>query len=144
MIQDSWERRMQLMRASLGPMAPFMGHWEGQGEAHGEIIHSQLHVQPILDGTMLEVREQTGTHTDICYYRWEPDSGGYVVIHLMPGQVNEHAVEPTGNGFIWVTNPQNPAVEWRETLTGIRQEVVWPDSENPEVWIDYVRVTDAG
>ena len=144
MSPDPWERRLSLMRGALGPMAAFIGSWEGQGEAHGVPVHSRLEVRPILEGTLMEVLEQTGDHTDICFYRWEPDSGGYVVLHLMPGQVAEHVVEPTGDGFVWITGPSAPAVEWRQTAEGLRQEVVWPDSPEPEVWVAYTRIVDAG
>lgn len=135
-----WERRLSTMRASLAPLLDLCGHWEGTGEAHGEAITSLLLIQPSFDATMLELREQTGDHQDSCYYRWDPDEGQFRVLHLMPGSVREYPVEPTGEGFIWITPPSEPTVEWIRTGDGLRQEVHWPDAEEPEVRLNYRRV----
>lgn len=138
-----WDRRIQTMRASIAPLLELCGRWQGEGEAHGEKVSSLLLIQPSFDATMLELREQTGDHQDLCYYRWEPDEGAFRVLHLMPGSVREYPVETTLEGFIWVTPPAEPAVEWLRRGTGLRQEVTWPDAEVPEVWLEYRRV-DAG
>lgn len=137
---NAWERRIATMRGSLAPLLDLCGLWEGEGEAHGEPIRSRLQIRPAFDATMLELREETGDHQDCCYYRWEPDEGQFRVLHLMPASVREYPVEPTEEGLIWVTPPAEPAVEWLRRGAGLRQEVTWPDSEKPEVWLDYRRV----
>lgn len=138
-----WDRRLATMRGALAPLMDLCGRWEGQGMAHGEAITSIVVVRPSFDATMLELREETGTHQDLCYYRWEPDDGGFRVLHLMPGSVREYPVEATLEGLVWMTPPAEPAVEWMRRGEGLRQEVMWPDAEAPEVWLEYRRV-DAG
>ena len=138
MNSDPWKQRLSLMRGALAPLAPFLGEWVGEGKAHGESVQSLLRVRPILEGTMIEIQEVTGDYTDLCFYRWEPESG-FLVLHLMAGQGREYPVEPTGTGFVWVTGMQEPAVEWIQQGEEIRQEVLWPEAEAPEVFVQYRR-----
>lgn len=139
-MSDGWELRLSLQRAALAPVLGLTGRWQGQGEAHGEPVTSELVIRPILQGTIIEVRERTGEHEDLCFYRWEVERGEIRVLHLMAGSVREYPVEQGPEGLIWVTPPTEPAVEWSLRGAGLRQEVVWPDRETaPEVWIDYAR-----
>lgn len=139
----SWELRLRLQRAALAPVAAISGRWQGRGQAHGEPVTSALSIRPVLDGTMIEVRERTGegegAHEDICYYRWEIERQEIRVLHLLPGAIREYPVEQTPEGLIWVTPPEEPAVEWAVRGATLRQEVVWPEAGAPEVWIDYHR-----
>jgi hypothetical protein len=137
---NPWDRRVATMRGALAPMMDLCGRWEGEGQAHGSPISSILIIQPAFDATMLMLTERTGEHEDLCYYRWDPDEGAFRVLHLMVASVREYPVEATGEGFIWVTPPSEPSVEWLRRGEGLRQEILWPDSEEPEVWLEYRRV----
>ena len=142
----SWELRLRMQRAALAPVLVLAGRWRGRGEAHGEPVVSELVIRPVLDGTMIEARERTGDHEDICFYRWEVERQQIWVLHLMPGAAREYPVEQTADGLIWVTPPEEPAVEWSVRGAGLRQEVIWPEAGagagQPEVWIEYARDED--
>lgn len=134
-----WEQRLEKARAGLAPLRGLCGDWEGTGTAHGAPITSALRVRERLD--MIEAHEQTGDHEDICFYRFDPEQGQLRVLHLMAGAtIEEHPIEPTDSGFVWVTPPLSPAVDWSRTADGWRCEVVWPGRRRPEVVVVYRRL----
>ena len=134
-----WERELLVQQNALSPMKLLEGRWIGEGEAHEQSIISQLSIQFVLNHTLVEVREKTGAHEDICFYRFVPGSG-YMVTHLMPGAIREHPVEllPTG-GLEWVSGPAEPSVIWEIKGACLVQEVIWPGEARPEVRVVYRR-----
>ncbi|MDP2312699.1 MAG: hypothetical protein Q8P41_07325 [Pseudomonadota bacterium] len=137
---DAWEARLALARERLAPALLLAGEWVGDGQAHGEPITAKLRVRPILDGTALEVWEQVGDdHEDLSIYRYDPDSGQLEVIHFMAGSLNQHPVELTPDGLVWVTPPSQPAVVWTNRGAFVESEVVWPGQRIAEVKLTYRR-----
>jgi hypothetical protein len=138
-----WERKLALIRGALAPVGVLVGRWEGEGIAHGEPVCSILEIRFAFSGTFIEVREKTGEHEDLCFYRFEPGIG-YSAIHLMEGSFREVAVEllPTG-GLEWVTGPMEASVIWEVVGETLVQEVIWPEGEGPEVRVVYRRADNA-
>lgn len=136
----SWETRLLRTREMLDPVRFLGGDWIGEGQAHGEPITATMAVRSVLGDTMIEVRETVGEHTDVAYYRFDVDTGQHRVLHLMAGaMVEDHAVELLPDGFVWVTPPTTPAVEWRLDGEGLRCDVVWPGQRVAEVSVRYRR-----
>jgi hypothetical protein len=139
-----WDERVARVRAELAPARFLEGDWAGEGQAHGEPLTATLKVRTILDGSMIEVREQVGEHEDLSIYRFDVELSQLRVLHLMAGAVvAEHAVELTPTGLVWVTPPRDPAVEWILEGPTLRCDVVWPGQRVAEVQVRYRRV-DAG
>lgn len=140
MSHDPWDTRVVLVRAELAPAAMLVGEWIGEGHAHGEPVVATLRVRSILADTMIEVWERVGDHEDLSIYRYDPELAQLRVLHLMAGAlVAEHAVEPMIDGFVWVTPPREPAVEWVLQGSDLRCDVVWPGQRVAEVSIRYRR-----
>lgn len=142
---SDWEARFAQARAGVAPALALVGDWQGEGHAHGDPIRATLRVRSVLADTQIEVWERVGegadAHEDVCFYRYDPDRAELRVLHLMaPAEVAEHAVEPTGSGFVWVTPPSAPAVVWTLQGAELVTEVVWPDQRVAEVRIVYRRV----
>lgn len=140
MPTDDWNIRLQRTQAEARRFDALLGEWEGRGEAHGLPTSGRLSVQRILDGSIIEVAEFAGTHEDRCFYRFEPEQGGFVVMHLLPGAtVREHPVEFTDEGLIWVSPPGEPNVEWVFGTNELRCDVLWPGEALPEVRMYWTR-----
>ncbi len=139
-LPDPWESRLARTRAEAGRFAPFLGEWVGGGEAHGTATGGTLCGAAILDGSIVEVNERTGEHEDRSFYRFDPDNGGFSVLHMMAGaHLREYPVEFTATGLVWVTPPSEPAVEWTFSATELVCEVTWPGDEQPEVRVRWRR-----
>jgi hypothetical protein len=137
--EDPWESRLALCRARLAPALALTGEWVGQGLAHGEPITARLRVRPILGDTVVEVWEKVGAHEDLSLYRFEPDTGQLEVLHLMEGRLEQHPVELTPDGMVWVSLPGQPAVVFSLVGDTVVSEVVWSGQRVPEVRIVYRR-----
>lgn len=141
----NWEERLAHTRAALDPVRILEGNWTGDGQAHGEPVTAHMSVRSILDGSMMEVWETVGDHTDLSIYRFELETGQHHVLHLMSGAtVNEYPVELTLDGLVWITPPTVPSVEWRVQGEILACEVIWPGQRVAEVSIRYRRDTIAG
>ncbi len=139
-MADTWAAKLQHARQALQPFTPLLGRWEGEGEAHGEPQSGTLDVRLVLDDTSIEVRECSGDYEDRCFYRWEPESASLRVLHLAPGQLEDHPVELTGEGLVWVTGPDAPAVEWRIEGPELVCFVIWPKTRHIEIQMRYHKV----
>jgi hypothetical protein len=140
MPTDPWEERLARSRAEAARFDALLGRWEGRGTAHGQPTAGSLVVERLLDGSLVGATERTGDHEDRCIYRFEPDNGGFCVLHLMAGaMVREYPVEFTARGFVWITPPGEPAVEWTRTDDGWTCDVVWPGDQAPEVSMRWTR-----
>lgn len=134
MSELDWEARLERTRTEARAFAPLFGRWRGQGVAHGEPTTGELEAGPILDGSIVEVRERSPDHEDRCLYRLEPEDMSLRVLHLMAGAtVREYPVERTATGLVWVTPPGEPAVEWSFAEDELVCEVTWPGESAPEV-----------
>ncbi len=139
-VPDPWEERLARTRAEARRFYAFLGDWVGAGEAHGEATGGTLSGVALLDGSIVEVTERTGDHDDKSFYRFDPDLGGYQVLHMMAGaHLREYPVEFTESGLVWVTPPGEPSVEWSFTPGELCCEVVWPGDLRPEVRVRWRR-----
>ncbi len=136
----TWEERLVRTRTALDPVRVLEGEWEGEGQAHGEPVNARMSVRTILEGSMIEVWETVGEHTDLSLYRFEIETGQHHVLHLMAGaMMSEYPVELTLDGLIWITPPSVPAIEWRVDGETLSCDVVWPGQRVSEVSIRYRR-----
>ena len=134
MKPEDWDARAARTLAEIARFDRILGDWQGAGEAHGLATKGVLSVRRILDGSIVEAAERTGDHEDRCYYRFEPEQGGFVVLHMLGGALfREHPVEFTAEGFVWINPPGEPTVEWVVTPDGLRCDVRWPSDDLPEV-----------
>lgn len=132
-----WEKRLQIARDALSPFTPLLGRWLGEGETHGAPTRGEIEVRSVLEGTTIEVRERSGDYEDISFYRWDHESAQLRVLHLSPGQLEDHPVEVLPDGLVWVTGPTAPAVEWRLEGEGFSCYVIWPKTRHVEVVMRY-------
>lgn len=144
MPELDWETRLHRTRAEAGAFSPFLGEWQGAGQAHGEPTAGALRGESLLDGSFVEVRERSPDHEDRTIYRWEPEDGSLRVLHLMAGAtLREYPVERTERGLVWITPPGEPAVEWQLGADELVCEVTWPGEAEPEVRMVWRRVPGA-
>lgn len=140
MNAEAWARRVERARRGLDPVRVLLGRWVGEGQAHGEPVTATLEVTERLDGTYVEVVETVGDHADASVYRYDPDAGQLLVLHLLPGAVvHEHPVEVYIEGLTWVTPPGQPSVLLTLKGTVLHSEVVWPGQRVAEVELWYRR-----
>lgn len=140
MKPEDWDARLARTRAEIGRFDPMIGDWVGAGEAHGQAAAGTLVVRRILDGSVLEAVESSGDHEDRSFYRFEPEQGGFTVLHMLPGATfREHPVEFTGEGLVWVGPPTEPSVEWVFGSDTLRCDVRWPGDDLPEVRMHWTR-----
>jgi hypothetical protein len=140
MTDEEWDAKCARVRAEIAPVAVVEGRWIGRGQAHGEPLRGELRIRRVLGDSMVEVWERVGDHEDLCFYRYDVDTKQLRVLHLMDGAVvAEHPIETTSDGLVWVTPPDQPAVEWRFDGTDLRCDVVWPGRRVAEVSMRYTR-----
>ena len=141
---ERWAKRGDMAKLGISALQFMVGQWQGQGTSHGQPVTATLMVSPQLDGTWLQACETlldsngAPEHTDLSYYRYDPESERLEVLHLMDhATLHRHPVEPVGNALHWITGPGAPRLAIIPQVSGFRMEVQFPTDAAPVVAIDY-------
>ncbi len=144
MTDDPWAVQGKKAQEGLEPVRFVIGTWTGVGQSHGIQTRGKMTVVPILDGTWLQATEvitevDAGTETiDLCFYRYHAEAESLQVF-----QFYEHAhlstllVEPTANGFRWITGPMAPQLAFERTEEGFRYAAVVDGQDTPVSEMSY-------
>jgi len=143
---DSWARQGEQAKSGLAPLRGLEGRWEGTGVCHGQAVSGQIVGRLLLDGSWLEVEETLRgsdgavAHSDRCLYRFNVEEERLEVIQLFEhASMTTSIVEPTPDGFRWVTGPGAPQLRFWMEASALRYTVLLPDESAPAADMTYQR-----
>ena len=146
MADDSWTTRGQKADEGLAPVRCLIGEWIGEGQCHGESVVGRIRGEAVIDGSWIEVEEtlcdQGGVvvHNDRSLYRYNVESEALEVIQLFErATMTTSLVEPTDNGFRWITGPGAPQLRFFVEAEGLRYTVILPGEDAPVAEMTYRR-----
>lgn len=146
MKDDSWTLQGQKADAGLAPVRCLLGEWIGEGQCHGEAVTGRMLGSAVIDGSWIEVEETlfgvdgSVVHTDRSLYRFNVESEALEAIQLFErASMSTSLVEPTEDGFRWVTGPGAPQLRFVIEGDRLRYTVILPDEDAPAAEMTYKR-----
>lgn|GEM_PF-2221745 len=146
MTDDGWTTQGRRADAGLEPVRCLIGQWVGEGLCHGEKVTGRMHGQALIDGTWIEVEETlmgsdgTVVHSDRSLYRFNVESEALEAIQIFErASMTTSLVEPTDDGFRWITGPGAPQLTFFVGSGGLRYTVILPGEDAPAAEMTYRR-----
>ena len=120
----------------LKPLEWILGQWQGQGQAHGQMIYGVLHASLRLENSFVVINEaifnadEQLIHEDCTWCHWLPAQEQLIAHQFMPiGLTEQRIISVNQQQMRWWSGPASPVVTMCLIAAQLHVKVVGPEQD---------------